>query len=285
MNVDLITVPFDSGMRDTRMGRGPAHLIELGLIDELRSLDAHARVARAEPPVDVFPSETRMAFELQRGVARAVADALARRSFPLVLSGNCNTAVGTVAALRAARERSPAVCWFDAHADFNTPDTTMGGFLDGMSVSMLTGHCWRALTAQVDGFAPTPDANVLLIGVRDVDPLEQELLDHSAVRVAATPATIAGDIDALAARSGSADVYLHLDLDVLDASEGCANSYAIANGLSRASLSSAIDAIGARFRIGAAAITAYDPACDTTGSVGRIAIDAALRIVRAAASL
>jgi arginase len=284
VRVEIIAVPFDSGLRDSRMGRGPNHLLALGLAERLQALGADVRVCHAEPPLDVYPSEIRMALELQRAVAHAVSDAQGRGFFPLVLSGNCNIAVGVVAAVRTARGSSPAVCWFDAHADFNTPETTIGGFLDGMAVSMLTGHCWHELTAQVPGFAPIPDAHVLMIGTRDVDPLERELLQASSIRVASRPAEPGADVDAIIAAAGAPDLYLHLDLDALDASEGRANGFAVSGGLSHSDLLVAIDAIGSRGAIRAASITAYDPACDTDDRIGHIAIEAATRIVGAARS-
>jgi arginase len=84
--------------------------------------------------------------------------------------------------------------------------------------------------------------------------------------------------------AGAPELYLHLDVDALDSSEGRANSYAVPGGLSRADLLAAVDAIGARGGMCAASITAYDPACDTDGRIGGIAIEAARRMVSAARS-
>jgi arginase len=282
VRVEIIVVPFDSGLRDERMGRGPAHLLELGLVQQLEGLGVTVEQRDVAPSPDGLPSEIRVAFELQRAVAHEVSIALGRDSFPLVLSGNCSVAVGVVAGIRTVRNTSPAVCWFDAHADFNTPETTIGGFLDGMAVSMLTGHCWRQLTSQVPGFAPIPEARLLMLGTRDVDPLERDLLKASSIRVAASTRQAGADVDAIVQAAGSPELYLHLDLDSLDASEGRANGYAAPGGLSRADLLATIDNIGSRATIRAASITAYDPECDTGDRIGRIAIAAAMHIVRAA---
>ena len=281
MRAELIVVPFDSGLRDTRMGRGPNRLLELGLSERLQALGADVAIHRVEPPPNTFPSEIRMAHELHRAVATAVSGALDRESFPLVLSGNCNVAVGAVAGMRMATRVSPAVCWFDAHADFNTPETTIGGFLDGMAVSMIAGHCWSALIAQVPGFAPIPEAQILMIGTRDIDPLERKRLVASAIHVATRPATIRADVDAIVASAKTTDSYVHVDLDSLDASEGTANVFAAADGITRSELLECVDAIGARSRIRAATISAYDPECDSDGRVARIAIDVAARLLSA----
>ena len=282
MQVEIIVVPFDSGLRDTRMGRGPAHLLKLGLAKQLEAHGLEFECRDVEPSSAVFPTEIRMALELQRAVSHAVSEALGHGSFPLVLSGNCNVAVGVVAGIQRARGVSPTVCWFDAHADFNTPETTIGGFLDGMAVSMLSGHCWRELTAQVPGFVPIPESQVLMLGTRDVDPLERDLLERSAIRVAGQPLGTATELTTITTSSGASDVYLHLDLDALDASEGRANGYAVHGGLSRSDLLTAIGDIASCAPILAASITAYDPECDTDDRIGHIAIEAALCIVSAA---
>ncbi len=282
MQVTIVAVPFDSGHRDARMGRGPGHLLELGIADRLRSLDHDVAVLHVEPASDVFPAEIRMANELQRVVAAAVSAIRATGAFPLVLAGNCNVAVGIVAGLHAAGNLDPAVCWFDAHADFNTPESTIGGFFDGMAVSMLTGRSWRELGAQVPAFHAISESRVLLIGTRDVDPLEQQLLDSSGVRVAASH-DVRADVDALLSLTSARDVYVHLDLDSLDTSEARANPYAVSGGLSRAELLAALDTISDQGSVRAASITAYDPSCDEDDRIGHIAIAAAVRVVQAAA--
>lgn len=284
MKAELIVVPFDSGLRDRRTGRGPNHLLELGLGERLQALGADVTILHMEPPPDVFPTEIRIAHEMHRAVAAAVYGALERNAFPLVLSGNCNVAVGVVAGIRMAGRMSPAVCWFDAHADFNTPETTIGGFLDGMSVSMISGGCWRELTARVPGFAPIPESQILMIGTRDVDPLERELLETSAIRVAPRPTAVRADVEALVAAAKTMDSYVHVDLDSLDTSEGNANAFAVAGGLARSDLLDSVEAIGACSRIRAATISAYDPECDSDGRIGRIAIEVAARILSTAST-
>jgi len=281
MRAELIVVPFDSGLRETRMGRGPNRLLELGLGERLQALGADVEIHHVEPPQATFPSEIRMAHELHRAVATAVSSALERKSFPLVLAGNCNTAVGVLAGMQTANHVSPAVCWFDAHADFNTPETTIGGFLDGMAVSMIAGRCWRELIAQVPGFVPIPEAQILMIGTRDIDPLERELVEASAIRIAGRPADIRADVDAIVASAKTIDSYLHLDLDSIDASEGSANVFAVAGGITRSELLACVDTIGARSRVRAATISAYDPECDSDGRIGRIAIEIAARLLSA----
>lgn len=68
-------------------------------------------------------------------------------------------------------------------------------------------------------------------------------------------------------RQRTATVYLHIDLDVLDPSVARANTYAAEGGLSLAQAEAVVHAVGARFELGAIALTAYDPPCDPEGRV------------------
>jgi arginase len=249
-----------------RMGAGPERLLAAGIFEEL-------------PPgvkvsVSTFESSPRLrgeiasALKIQQWLATRVTAARGAGAFPLVLAGNCITAVGTIAGLQARSRRVPGVCWFDAHADFNTPDTSESGFLDGMALATLTGRCWTPLTKQVPGFRPIPDSQVLLFGVRNLDTGERKALEASEIHWLKSlgDAPVATErLQVLRERFG--EVYLHIDLDVLDESEGRANSYASKGGLTRARLEELVKEIGASFHVGAAAFTAYDPSCDPEGKI------------------
>lgn len=271
MNVDIIAVPFDSGIRDWRMGCGPGHLLDAGLVRALEDAGATVSVSVVEPRGEISRAEIGLSFEIQRLVATAVAEAKERGSFPLVLSGNCNTAVGTVGGLTLVRGESPAVCWLDAHGDFNTPETTMSGFLDGMAVAMLAGRCWRSLTSTVPGFKPVPESQILMVGTRDLNDVEARNLESSnVVRCKSSEAA-----DRL---ESPREIYLHVDLDVFDTSEGTANGYAVEGGISRASFMSLAADLQAKFQTGAMAITAYDPSCDPENRIARLATDVAVAV-------
>ena len=126
--------------------------------------------------------EATACFELMGLISERVAAARADGAFPVVLSGSCFASVGVVSGME---EAAPGVVWFDAHSDFNTPDITIEGYLDGMGMSILTGGSWQAMAAQVPGFRPVPESAAMLVGARDFDPLEKVHLDESAVGLVA----------------------------------------------------------------------------------------------------
>ncbi|MES2177805.1 MAG: arginase family protein [Gemmatimonadota bacterium] len=260
MNVHLILVPYDSGHRDLRMGRGPSRLYEAGISSALEQTGAKVTVTTIDLPSDSFPAEVGAAFALNRLLASTVAEAKAAGALPIVLAGNCNTAIGTVTGLHATNGRIPAVCWLDAHADFNTPETSSSGFLDGMAVAILTGRAWRAMTQTVESFQPVPESRVVLVGTRDYDPIEEALLVSSPIRRVPVGELGVGFDEALDAIHAEAPtMYFHLDLDVVDISEGSANTFACAGGLSRTNVLDVFERATKKLELGALAITAYDP--------------------------
>ena len=261
----LIGVPYDSGIRGWRMGAGPDCLLNSGLEDALRAAGHTMSSEHVELPAGTTATEIAATFALAAQLADRVRAARADDALPIVLAGNCASAIGTLSGLD---DPAPAILWLDAHADFNTPETTRSGFLDGMALAIATGRCWTAMAATVPGFRTIPDANVCLIGPRDLDPAEADLLRASAATVlspADLPTRLGDTLDALRTRAGT--VYLHIDLDVLDPSEGRANSFAAPGGLLLSQVLELIDTIRGRFQIGAVALTAYDPTCDPEGRI------------------
>jgi arginase len=130
---------------------------------------------------------------LEAGAAELSA-ALDQGEFPLLTSGDCTPCIAT---LPTVGQRVPGVrfAWFDAHGDFNTPDTTPSGFLGGMCLAAACG-LWDA------GWGSTIDpASVSFVGVRDLDADERPLVQRAALGTG-VPA--------------DGPVYVHLDLDVLD---------------------------------------------------------------------
>ncbi|HJP87100.1 MAG TPA: arginase family protein [Gemmatimonadaceae bacterium] len=266
----MLVVPYDSGHRGLRMGAGPEALLKAGLVEALRDGGHQVHVRIAELDQNQWQAEIQSSFELMRMLSAAVHDARAAARFPIILAGNCNTAVGTLAGLDPSKT---GVAWFDAHADFNTPETTTSGFLDGTAVAIITGRCWSQLAATIPGFTPIADNRICLIGTRDVDSLESALLDDSAVAIVA-PRRLKDELPrAVQSVSEHVDeVYVHIDLDVLDAGVVAANQFAVAGGLELDDMDFALSRIAKGFRITGAALTAYDPATDSDGQAARAAI-------------
>jgi arginase len=240
-DVTLIAVPYHLGRRDVGLGKGVPVLVE-ALGGDAVAVDYEAK----------FMNEVAASMGVIHELAGLVRAETAAGSLPLVIAGNCNSSLGTVAGIGG----DVGVIWFDAHADFNTPDTTETGFFDGFGLAMLTGSGWERLRR---GLPAIPEEHVVLAGARDIDRGEQERLEESRVRPVAL-SELEPALDELRALVDA--VYVHVDLDVLDPSVGRANWYAVEGGPKLHELASAIDSIGERFTVRAAALTAYAPECD-----------------------
>jgi arginase len=275
MTIDLLIVPYDTARRGWRMGAGPGHLLQAGLEARLSALGHTVRTVPLVPAHPNEPAEIATAFELMAAVAGNVREGIVAGRFPLVLSGNCNPAVGVLAGLAPARR---SAYWFDAHGDCNTPETTTTGFLDGTGLATAMGWGWRQMALAIPGFEPVPERHVLLLGVRDVDVLEGELLARSAVTRLSPADVRGGRLGAALTSMGDAHAaYVHCDLDVLDPTEGQANCFPVPGGLSVDEVEEAIRAIGRASPVKAAAITSYAPEFDPDGRIQR----AAFRIIEA----
>ena len=257
------------------MGLGPARLAEAGL-GSIPGVALHAI------EVEERPFELGTTVKVLRSISERVRSAAQHHCFPLLLAGGC---ISTVGALAGLNPDPGAVIWFDAHADFNTPETTLSGFIDGMAMAAASGRCWRNLTASIPGFHPVPERNLVLIGARHFDPDERQALDSSGITYLDTlglreqggEGSLAASLRQLPER-----VYLHVDLDVLDRSEGVVNEYSCPGGLTLAELLHLIRFIGHQRAVVGAAITAYDPAVDPDGRARNAGIAVAKRLLAAA---
>ena len=270
----LIQLPYDSGHLNSRMGRGPSALIARGLIDELPD-HCETEIVEVHLPRG-FHTEASALVELQRAATFAARGAIARGTRPIFLSGNCGPAA--LSATAALGPEDTGVIWFDAHADFKTPETSSSGFLDGMALAILTGQCWPRLAERLEAFTPVLEQNIIQIGVRALDPEERLQLESTRIiRIASHEmARLPEALSELNRRTRR--VYVHVDADVLDISEGSANSYACDGGLTRATLYQALDLICNNAEIGAASITSYDPGSDSDTRVAQV-LNGAFRLL------
>jgi arginase len=274
LHIALITVPYDSAHFAERMGNGPMHIMD-HLPKRMKDKKHEVTEIRIQARPG-FLTEAGTAFDLQKKIKENVNAAVHQGTFPLVLSGNCNATVGTVAGLN--NNNNTGVIWFDAHGDLETPETTTSGFLDGMALSILLGRCWHNKLAEIT-HQPLPASHVILIGARDMSEAEKNFISDSGIRYITAPAIQKGtdELDNALARlinAGVTQLHVHLDVDVIDPSEGEANSYSTPGGLTRKDLLETIKFCCNKISLRSAGITSYDPECDGDGRILNVILDA-----------
>ena len=220
--VAVVGVPMDLGANRRGVDMGPSALRYARLLEQLEDLGY-----TVEDLGDVPVSLARASRRRGRGLAyleeiRAAALVLKERLaalpegvFPIVLGGDHSLSMGSVAG--AARGRRVGVVWVDAHADFNTPETSPSGNVHGMPLAVLSGLGHPRLT---EVFRAVDPKDVVLVGVRSLDPGEKRLLKEAGVRVYTMH-----EVDRLGVARIAEEVLKHLqglplhvslDADVLD---------------------------------------------------------------------
>jgi arginase len=260
VDVCVVQVPFHAGDDGHPSSRGPQRLIEAGAAELFADRGVAVTVERAgrETP---FRDTASSSAEVNRQVAELVSGAVASGRLPIVLAGSCNACLGVLAGFDHAR--SGAV-WLDAHADFNTPDSTSSGFFAGMSAAVITGHCYRHYWEQIGDNTPLAEDAIAMFGVRNLSPpAERERLQNSAIRAVhwrdgQPDRDILTTLGELARRVR--EVYLHIDFDAFapELAPGIADE-PTPGGLTLEQAETIIRATGERFRIQAATLATYTP--------------------------
>ena len=251
---------------------GPERLLEAGLLGRLDAAGSEVELRPLDPPAGIA-NPIAEAFAACDLLARRVREALDAGRRAVVLSGSCHAGLGAVSGLPPGRR---GVVWLDAHGDFNTPDTTGSGLLDGTVLAAMTGRGWDELCAGVEGFGPVADEVTLLVAARELDPAEARLLEDSGVRRLSVEDVREGRSAAVLEELGrrAEAVYVHLDLDALDPSEGRANRHATAGGLLREELVGFIRLVVRSAPARVLTVASYDPAADGDGRAGEVALEA-----------
>jgi arginase len=177
---------------------------------------------------------------------------------PVCIVGDCCQPIAVLAGLQKAG-LAPLVVWFDAHGDFNTHETTITGYVAGMTIAMITGRGNQTLV-EAAGLKPVPDTDIILADARDLDPAERELLESSKVAHLT-------DFNELVERVSASDrpFYVHLDVDVIDSAEAPAQQYPVSGGPSIETLRHVAARLHQTGRLAAASMNPWALDKDTDG--------------------
>jgi arginase len=279
MNITLIGVPYDLDQPYKGMGLAPDALLDARLAHRLGQLGYTTVLAEM---IDLEATDEPRELRVGRLMARVgyeVARSRAAGFFPLILGGDCMVALGALSGLLDPPQT--AVVWLDAHGDFNTPETTISGYLGGMPLACAVGRGLEELRAQSKLGVPVPEINVALIGARDLDAAEERMLAASSVTLVRADDLRSDPSElerALGALSTFPQLYLHVDVDVLDPVEAPGVDYPAARGLSLSELKQVIQQTVGMGNLAALAITAVNPEKDIDGRT----VSAALEVIEAA---
>jgi arginase len=232
--IALIGAPIDMSASQRGTLMGPAALRTAGLMTVLESLGfgvtdhgdvSFADIADLADPPPQNANHYRDIQRWTRELSRKGYELARSGAIPIFLGGDHSLSMGSVNAMarhwrQAGRELF--LLWLDAHADYNTPATTLTANMHGMAASFLCGE------AGLDGLlGDEPRASIdpdhlELFGTRSIDRLEKQLMRERRISVADMRAIdefgvgvlIRSVIDKVRARNGV--LHVSFDVDFLD---------------------------------------------------------------------
>lgn len=267
MKLRIVVVPYRYDERDDGLGLGPQALLDAGLVDALQAHGVNVpATATAELP-DGERVDGPVAVNIGRlgaHVGKLIADGRQHADPVLVLAGDDTASVGVVAGLQHARGAGHRVgiVWLDAHGDFNTPETSVSNILAGMPLAILTGLAgplWRE-TAMLAAVLPTD--RVVVAGVRELDDAEEQLLRSTDVQLVRHAETVSGEAFAEAVNRLAEkvdEIYVHIDLDVLDPSLVPSSSTPSPRGMSLRQLDRLMQRVFETGKVGVVGMAGLNP--------------------------
>ena len=171
-------------------------------------------------------------------VSDAVKETISSGNFPIVLSGDHSSALGTISGIKAANpEKTIGVIWIDAHADLHAPYTSPSGNIHGMPLAAAmnmdnlgakinepgenTAKQWDELkNIGIPGPKIIP-AHLVYFGLRDFETAEKHIIDQYEILFFEVEETRAKGLEfciqkALKQLNSCDQIYISFDVDSLD---------------------------------------------------------------------
>ncbi|QQE74719.1 arginase [Brevibacillus composti] len=283
-NISIVGVPLDLGADRRGVDMGPSAIRYAGVVARLEQMGLNIQdrgdisVTRphrfTETENHKYLDEV---VEANTKLAEVVSEIMQEGRFPLVLGGDHSIALGTVAGV-ARHKKNLGVIWFDAHGDLNTGETSPSGNIHGMPLAASLGFGHERLV-NIGGFAPKlQPENVVIIGARDLDRGERELIKRIGLKVFTMH-----EIDklgmarvmeeAIAHVSRQTDgVHLSLDLDGLDPHDAPGVGTPVIGGISYREGHLALEMLAEADVLCSAEFVEVNPILDRENATARVAV-------------
>jgi len=280
--VGVIGIPYNVGWRGPGVDEGARALRDAGLVDELKKVVSEVAdygdiEVRLPPRDDSNPKllNPKQVEAVCKFLAAKVHSTLQRGYFPLIIGGEDSVLMGIIEGFQKALDSRIGLIYMDAHGDFNTPETTPSGLIGGMNVAITAGRGPKELV-EMFGHSPLlPEENIVLYGTRELDTMEEMALAESKVRVytrekireVGVENVVKKILHELEPRCDN--VYVHVDLDVVDESEMSAQSLPVRDGLSMREFQKSLQALVKSGKLCGMAIMVFNAAKDPKGVEAR----------------
>jgi arginase len=285
MQIDIIGVPIDLGADRRGVDMGPSAIRYARLRQQLETLgysvedtgNLPASIAEMCKSSEPKLKNIGCIVPAARLVAEAVAGSVQGGRFPLVLGGDHSIALGSIRG--AAQVKKPGIIWIDAHADFNTPETTPSGNIHGMPLAALCGLGDKRLVQLGDESIPVIDPrHVAIVGAHDLDPGEKKNLREAGVLVLSMEQidrmgmfqAMEKAIEHIGRDTDS--IYLSFDVDALDPRHAPGVGTPVAGGLTYREAHLACELVAETGKLIGMDMVEVNPILDTQNQTAELAV-------------
>ncbi len=281
----LLGAPTSAAALTAGHEKAPQALRAAGLVEKLQAI-GYSVTDMGDDPVELYKpdEESPRARNLARVVASLealkprVEAAVKTGGLALILTGDCSSALATVAGVRRYY-RGASVVYMDSDADLNVPATSPSGCVDGMVVAHLTG---RGAAEMIRFWSEPPlvrDPDVALFGVSRLDSPEEGVLSQTAIRcfraadVRRMGPAAAAEMAIERIHGGKNELVLHVDVDVISSEDFSATDLPGSSGLRLEEVREALTVLAKQPRLVALEVAAYNPERDTDGRDAKNIVD------------
>jgi len=280
--IHIVGVPMDLGQNRRGVDMGPSALRYAGLQARLEQLSYEVcdegNVAVPNPEEQVAEGSGGR-LEAVATVCQTIYDiattCVGTGDFAIFLGGDHSISIGSISA--ASREEGVGVIWIDAHGDFNTPASSPSGNIHGMPAAVLVGEGPEELVNLGHAGPKLHPAQVVQIGVRDLDPVERKRLGHSGLTVYTMRHVDELGMAAIARQAldklrHTSHIHVSLDMDSLDPAEAPGVGTPVPGGLSYREAHLLMEILGDSGRISSLDIVEINPILDQMNKTADLAV-------------
>ena len=283
--IRIIGVPIDLGAGRRGVDMGPSAIRYAGLNERLQRLgwdvEDHGNLEVPVPETRAI-KDKRLKYlpeivTVNEQLHQKVSEAIQEGVVPLILGGDHSLGIGTLAGL-AANERRFGLIWFDTHGDYNSLDTTGSGNIHGMSLAVANGIGAQELTSIGGTQKKIREENTVIIGAREIDSEEREMLHKSKITVFTMR-----DIDQQGmeevvtqgikiASQGTDGIHVSFDLDVIDPGEAPGVGTPVAGGITYREAHLAMEVLADSGHISSMDMVEVNPILDNRNKTAQLAV-------------
>lgn len=192
MKISIIDMPLFYGCDNPGVDKGPKVLRENNLLNIFNKShqvcdmgEVHVKSVSSK---DKYAANDKMKYldevlDANYSLAKKVYESHENSHLPIVIGGDHALGLGSVAGTSKYFEKNIAVIWVDAHGDINTDETSPSGNIHGMPLSASMGFGHALLTSFFDSEEKVKPSNVFIIGCRDLDLGEVDLIKEHNINV------------------------------------------------------------------------------------------------------